>query len=174
MKILVAEDDPTIAESYRLILESSGHEVIVTKDGEECLGAFKKYSPFDLLILDFRMPKKNGVQVAVQVRSVVPTQRILLATAYAHDLAIEELHKNATTKSVELIQKPFEFDHFLSVIGNAKQSTSDAYSNSRNIDKETSRLSSQTLPSGNLDDQRYGFSSMQGDHFAGDIFGIWG
>lgn len=172
MKILVAEDDPTIAESYRLILESSGHEVVVTKDGEECLGAFKKHSPFDLLILDFRMPKKNGVQVAVQVRSEVPNQRILLATAYAHDLAIEELHKNTATQSVELIQKPFEFDHFLSVIGSAKQPAGDAYG-SRNNDKEASRVSSQMLPPSNLDDQKYRFSSMQGDHLAWGIFGVW-
>lgn len=181
MKILVAEDDPAIAESYRLILEAGGHEVVVTKDGEECLEVFKKYSdpsyvPFDLIILDYRMPKKNGVQVAVQVRSEAPTQRILLATAYAHDLSIVELHKNASTQSVELIQKPFELDQFLSVIENVKQLPSSAHGNSRNNDKNASRPSSQLLPSGatgDSDDQKYGFSSMQDDRLAGDIFGIW-
>ena len=180
MKILVAEDDPAIAESYRLILEAGGHEVIVTKDGEECLDVFRKHSStsnvsFDLIILDYRMPKKNGVQVAVQVRSDAPTQRILLATAYAHDLSIVELHKNASTQSVELIQKPFELDQFLSVIENVKHPPGSAHGNSWNNDKNTSRPS-QLLPSGaigDLDDQKQGFSSMHDDHLAGDIFGIW-
>ncbi len=127
MKILVAEDDQLIAESYKLLLESSGHAVVVTFDGEQCLDVFEKQkvlnisqtirsSPFDLVILDYRMPKKSGIEVATHIRSTNPDQRILLATAYAHDFAVAALQKNEATKSIEVVQKPFEFDHFLSIV----------------------------------------------------------
>jgi CheY-like chemotaxis protein len=119
MKILVAEDEPAIAESYNLLLKSCGHDVVITYDGEECLDVFQKHraNPFDLIILDYRMPKKDGVQVATKILSEIPSQRIILATAYAHDLAIAEMRKQANTQSVQVIQKPFEFDHLLYVVG---------------------------------------------------------
>lgn len=129
MKILVAEDEPAIAESYKLILEHSGHQVIVVKDGAECLDVFLEHchsaakksgvlssSPFDIVILDYRMPIKDGVLTASEIRTLVPSQRILLATAYTHEVSVAKLQESPKTKSVELLQKPFEFDHFLKII----------------------------------------------------------
>src|SRR5688572_28698973 len=106
MKILIAEDEKVIANSYRILLESRNHEVIICSDGEQCIKTFEEHaskmknsfgrertkddtktdSPFDLLILDYRMPKKNGMEVAEQILSKVPNQRILIASAYTHEL----------------------------------------------------------------------------------------
>jgi two-component system cell cycle response regulator CpdR len=118
MKILVAEDEPSIAESYKLLLGSCGHDVMVTFDGEECLRMFQKHitDPFDLVILDYRMPKKDGVQVAMKIRSDFPNQKIILATAYANDITIADLKKQEFTRSIEVIQKPFELDYFLNIV----------------------------------------------------------
>jgi CheY-like chemotaxis protein len=123
MKILVAEDEVNIAESYKLMLEFKGHEVTLTGDGEKCLDVYKqslssspRASMFDLVILDYRMPKKDGVQVAQEILGIVPTQRILLATAFVHDISISRLQEIPATKSVELIQKPFDFDSFLNMV----------------------------------------------------------
>src|SRR5437867_6745483 len=127
LKILVAEDEVNIAESYRLILEYKGHEVTLTYDGDKCLDVYKhslasqgltSLSPFDLVILDYRMPKKDGVQVAQEILRIVPAQRILLATAYVQDLSISRLHEIPATKAVELIQKPFDFDTFIQAVTN--------------------------------------------------------
>jgi DNA-binding response OmpR family regulator len=125
MKILVAEDEVNIAESYKLMLEFKGHEVTLTGDGEKCLDVYKqslssspRASMFDLVILDYRMPKKDGVQVAQEILGIVPTQRILLATAFVHDISISRLQEIPATKSVELIQKPFDFDSFLNMVHN--------------------------------------------------------
>jgi len=68
-------------------------------------------SPFDLIILDYRMPKKNGVEVAQSILSRVPNQRILLASAYSHELTGSKLNPN-----VELLHKPFEFDVFVGIV----------------------------------------------------------
>jgi response regulator RpfG family c-di-GMP phosphodiesterase len=71
----------------------------------------KTASPFDLIILDYRMPKKNGVQVAEQILSKVPNQRILLASAYSHELTGSKLSPN-----IELLHKPFELNVFLGIV----------------------------------------------------------
>jgi len=68
-------------------------------------------SPFDLIILDYRMPRKNGVEVAQSILSRVPNQRILLASAYSHELTGSKLNPN-----VELLHKPFEFDVFVGIV----------------------------------------------------------
>lgn len=127
MKILVAEDEEFIAEAYRLVLQSRNHEVIITRDGAECVDAFNKRlgnmgntdksqnNPFDLVILDYRMPKKNGLEAAVEIRSKSPGQRILIATAYSGDIPTSELDKS-TNQPIELINKPFEFDQFFAVV----------------------------------------------------------
>jgi CheY-like chemotaxis protein len=153
MKILVAEDDVSIAEGYKLILEHSGHQVTLTKDGSECLEVFMKHysqssekrgsssSPFDMIVLDYRMPKKDGIEVAREIRSVVPGQRILLATAYAHDVSIAKLHESAATKSVELIQKPFEFDQLLNIIESGQYTSTKMQKGSMPKQAEAANLS---------------------------------
>lgn len=120
MKILVAEDELEILRIYKLVLESEGHEVVTTRDGEECTKAYKErldksteigIPAFDLLILDHRMPKKTGLEVANEVLAICPSQEILMLTAYAGQLEISDnLHK------MNVLQKPFELDELISLI----------------------------------------------------------
>jgi DNA-binding response OmpR family regulator len=68
MKILLAEDDPSIAFITQTCLEKiGGHSVTVAVDGEIALQQALA-STFDLLILDGMMPKKSGLQVATEYR----------------------------------------------------------------------------------------------------------
>ena len=167
MKILVAEDEPAIAESYKLILEYAGHQVTITGDGAQCSTVFAEHfqrttdsnnigrSPFDLIILDYRMPKKDGVEVANEILSAVPSQRILLATAYAHDVSIARLAENEKTRSIEVLQKPFEFDQFLNIIENT---------NRNGLFNTTGMTERQRVDSSNLSDRvELGFRPFEGD-----------
>lgn len=61
-RILIAEDEATLGELLRDFLDGHGYEVLLTKDGEECLLAYDKFKP-DLLVLDIIMPKKDGFEV---------------------------------------------------------------------------------------------------------------
>jgi len=61
--ILIAEDDPSILELVRVILETKGYEISWAKDGEETLRMAKEMKP-DLILLDVLMPKLNGYEVA--------------------------------------------------------------------------------------------------------------
>jgi CheY-like chemotaxis protein len=128
MKILVAEDEVVIGNDYKMILESRNHRVILVRDGEQCILAYEKAhramqsefpstedrTPFDLVVLDFRMPKKDGVDVAKHILTVCPRQRIIFATAYTLD-ALDGLIKKIQ-KSVEVLQKPFDLDAFVDMI----------------------------------------------------------
>ncbi len=80
MKILVIEDEKTLADSLRSLLEGKGFEVEVTYDGES--GAeYAMLGVYDLLILDVMMPNLDGYQVARQVRSRRCSTPILMLTA---------------------------------------------------------------------------------------------
>src|SRR5881296_2734 len=99
--VLVAEDHLGIATTYKLILESKQtYEVIVTQNGQECIETFdRRYfemskekndrsmtsasqgtettsacNPFDLVVLDYHLPEKDGIDVAKHILSMVPHQ----------------------------------------------------------------------------------------------------
>jgi CheY-like chemotaxis protein len=127
MKILIAEDEPAIAMQYELALKDRKHDVVVTNDGEQCLEAFysemekseparthKMKPPFDAVILDYRMPKKDGMEVAKEILAIEPKQRVLFASAYVLETLVDSV-KNLQ-QVVELIQKPFELDPFVDLI----------------------------------------------------------
>ncbi len=80
MKILIIEDERSLAQSLRNLLEGKGFEVELAYDGES--GAeYAMLGVYDLLILDVMMPNMNGYQVARQVRARRCTTPILMLTA---------------------------------------------------------------------------------------------
>ena len=75
MRILCCEDEEEVLQIYEQALDERGHEVTTTLDSDECLkiyeGAFDEINdnqfvslPFDVVILDYKMPKKNGLELA--------------------------------------------------------------------------------------------------------------
>ena len=117
MRILIAEDEPDIAMQYKIVLEEKNHEVVIAENGEACLKAYHEAlkrmpksgnNPFDAVVLDYRMPKKNGMQVAKEILAANPHQRIIFASAYVKDTLVDSIKE--LRQVVELMQKPFELD----------------------------------------------------------------
>lgn len=67
-KVLIVDDDPDILDVISLILESQGYEVIVARDGVECLNKLREAKPA-LMILDLLMPKMDGFAVYKELQS---------------------------------------------------------------------------------------------------------
>lgn len=124
MRILIAEDESSISLQYYLVLVERGHIVTVTENGEDCLceytSAFKHdaYSrakpPFDLVVLDYRMPRMDGLDAAKHILELCPSQRLMFASAYTAQTlmdAVKNLHK-----VVELLQKPFDLEYFVEAV----------------------------------------------------------
>jgi len=65
--VLVAEDDGLLQKVFRTKFEKAGYRVIVTGDGEETMEALRNNHP-DILLLDIRMPKKDGFQVLGEMK----------------------------------------------------------------------------------------------------------
>jgi DNA-binding NtrC family response regulator len=72
------------------------------------------YSPFDAVVLDYRMPGKDGLHVAKEILDLNPEQRIIFASAYVKE-TLEDSVKELKTV-VELMQKPFDADILVDTI----------------------------------------------------------
>ena len=66
-KILLVEDDPSLAQIYKVELEMDGFEVVVSTDGEQGLNAAKNDQP-NLILLDIVLPKINGLVVLEKLK----------------------------------------------------------------------------------------------------------
>jgi DNA-binding response OmpR family regulator len=101
MKVLVVEDDIDLNETIKEYLENF-YEVISVFDGEEALNKAYEIKP-DIIILDVKLPKKNGFEVAKEIRkfSNVP---ILFLTSLDSEKDVE---KGFLSGGDDYIKKPF-------------------------------------------------------------------
>src|SRR5258708_6821279 len=84
-RVLVVEDDPSIAIGLRINLESEGYDVHVAEDGEAALALARSLEP-DLLILDVMLPKRNGLEVLHDLRAEGRTMPIIILSAKAGEM----------------------------------------------------------------------------------------
>ncbi len=103
--ILLAEDDPDLQVTTRLVLERFGYSVIVAGDGEQALAAFTARTP-DLLLVDVMMPVMDGITLTREVRrrSTVP---IIMLTA--RDLSHDHV-TGLDAGADDYVTKPFQGD----------------------------------------------------------------
>ena len=82
VRILIAEDHPTMREAMRLVLEGEGFEISEASDGDSALEMIRKTLP-DVVCLDFNMPGPGGAEVLTQVKNDPATAgvRIIVITA---------------------------------------------------------------------------------------------
>lgn len=79
-KILLADDSQSIREYCREVLEEDGYCVVLAGDGLEAVRMFSEEAP-DLVILDLRMPRLNGLETLQQIKSLRPEVPAIIFTA---------------------------------------------------------------------------------------------
>ena len=105
-RILVVEDDPSLRYLIVSLLRSAGHEVLVAENGIDALEiAFKE--PLDLICLDIRMPRMDGFEVCMVLRSDERTKKmkILVVSAVTSQDTVTLMESLGAT---EFLPKPFE------------------------------------------------------------------
>lgn len=78
-KILIAEDEKPMANALSLKLTSAGFETTLVYDGESAVSAAKN-TPFDLIILDLVMPKKDGFFVLAELRKLMIATPVIVSS----------------------------------------------------------------------------------------------
>jgi len=116
-RILVVDDDPSIQEVLRIILEKNGYDVHLAMDGEEAVHRFLEVQP-DLVISDISMPKGDGFNVAIIIRSKDRKGKktpILLISAFYDDRANQDNAERCGADA--FLPKPFTQKELLDVVG---------------------------------------------------------
>lgn len=92
-KVLIIEDNETLNEAYKLILERDGHDVDTAFNGEEGLEKVKKKTP-DLILLDMLMPKMDGLEFLRHFKpETMPQTTIIILSNLNEDEQVEEARK---------------------------------------------------------------------------------
>lgn len=95
LRILFADDEPSLREFMRTELPGLGHEVTVCADGMAAIKALEK-GPFDVALLDIKMPNKTGIDVLEQIKHLSPSTEVVLLTGYASvDTAVQAVRLGA-------------------------------------------------------------------------------
>ncbi|NWF93565.1 MAG: sigma-54-dependent Fis family transcriptional regulator [Syntrophaceae bacterium] len=112
--VLIVDDEKSIRYSLKRMMERD-FSVLTAQNGEEALDQFKQHAP-DLIIMDIKMPGRNGIEVLKEIRSIDPKSLVIIMTAYGTtETAIEAMKYGA----FDYILKPFPIPQMKSLIEKA-------------------------------------------------------
>lgn len=109
MRILVVEDERTLASFIEQSLHAEGHAVTVVHDGESGEGAALT-GDFALVLLDLMLPGKSGLDVLSAIRARLPELPVIVLTARA---AVEQKVEGLDRGANDYVTKPFSFEELL-------------------------------------------------------------
>ena len=114
-KILIVDDEPFNLDLLEQELMDLGYPSVRASDGKQALQQIDKLNP-DLVLLDYRMPEMNGIDVLREIRQRRKELPVVMITAYGTiDLAVEAVKAGAD----DFITKPFDPEHLALVVEKA-------------------------------------------------------
>ena len=114
-RILIADDEADIALILKLQLEDTGYTTERARDGAEALELLRR-RPYDLLLLDIKMPRLDGLQVLDAMQDLLHEIAVVMMTAHgSEEIAVEAMKRGA----IDYIAKPFSTDSLLKAVARA-------------------------------------------------------
>lgn len=104
--ILVVDDEDSVRTALKALLKREGYEVETATNGEEAVSLVKTLQPA-LVIMDIRMPKKDGIEALREIREIDKDINVIMITAFA---AVETAIKAMMIGAYDYIIKPFNND----------------------------------------------------------------
>jgi CheY-like chemotaxis protein len=114
LKVLVVDDETIIADTLVEILIGEGYTAVAASSGESAIALAETFQP-DIVISDVVMSDPNGIEVAIQVRRLLPDCRILLLSGQT---ATVDLLRDARARGYEfdIVAKPIKPQLLLSLL----------------------------------------------------------
>ncbi|MBF0488083.1 MAG: response regulator [Nitrospirae bacterium] len=106
LNILLADDERDFTEVLSERLKMRGFKVTVAFDGQEAIDSLKEYIP-NVLVLDMKMPRKNGIDVMRWLNTKKIELPVLILTGYSSETEEEEAWKLGV---FDILRKPPEID----------------------------------------------------------------
>ena len=113
--VLVVDDEPGMRDTLMAILELHGYRVSSAPDGATAVAAVRE-GAFDVVVMDVRMPGRDGVSVLEEMGD--PPPQVILMTAYAQE---ERLRAAIKANAFAIVHKPFDTRRMLSLIADASR-----------------------------------------------------
>ena len=104
-RILIVEDEPDVLLLLENRVKGAGHDVVSATNGEVCLALFATEKP-DLVVLDWMMPRRDGIEVCEEIRASDPDHRtkVLMLTARSQQSDVDRAMEAGAD---DYIVKPF-------------------------------------------------------------------
>jgi len=112
VKIMVVDDELSVLESFKMILQIKDYEVDTFSDGPSAIANLKK-GVYDMAFIDLRLPIMDGLEILKKVKEIDPDIEVVIVTAYA----TEASHANAITLgALEYLRKPFLMEEIYELV----------------------------------------------------------
>ena len=112
--ILVVDDEEVLRNMASEVLSKEQYRILTAEDGEQALKIFReKWHEIDLVLLDLVMPKINGYDTYIQMKSINPEVKVIITTGYSFNENIPDLLKIGIN---DIIMKPYKLSSFLETI----------------------------------------------------------
>ena len=110
--ILVVDDEQSIRDLCREILQDEGYKITVAVDGEDALEKLKD-DYFDLFLIDYMMPRMDGFELMLKIKKRQPLSVIIITTGYSSiDGAVKAVHAGA----FQYLSKPINPEELIDVV----------------------------------------------------------
>lgn len=114
--VLVVEDETVLHDLYRLILETNDYQVIgIATNGQMAIDEYKRLFDAnkkpDFVIMDHRMPIKNGIEATREIMIIDPSAKVIFATA---DMFTSE--KAKILEVIVFLPKPFTMEKLIQIL----------------------------------------------------------
>ncbi|NQU17417.1 MAG: response regulator [Candidatus Saganbacteria bacterium] len=115
IKILVVDDEPTVLESFKMILTIKDYEVDAFLDGPAAFEKFKT-GVYDIAFIDMKLPKMDGLEILKRLKELEQELEVVIVTAYATDVS----HSHAINLgALEYLRKPFLMEEIYELVDRA-------------------------------------------------------
>jgi two-component system response regulator HydG len=118
-RILLVDDNEAFLDSTKDVLEDEGYDIVTASSGVEAI-RHVEMRPFDLVLMDIKMPGLSGIDAFVEIKKRTPDVKVIMCTAYIVEAAIR---KALAEGAYAVLNKPFEMDLLFRTIDNALSSS---------------------------------------------------